>query len=178
MRSFTPTITALAALAFASLALGGCTETADGPDLVGVWQVTAHTHDDAGCGEGTIETDPPYIQFTRESILGQEFFQWAACTSPTACAEPNPLFDPSYGTAITDGWEAKIFTKSGDTAGCILGAVISTAVVGADGSLTVDTRLHSTEVTGTTCTLAEAEAAYDGGRMTCGSRDRMIAIRQ
>ena len=175
MRLLSTTTLTLATL---TLALAGCTETADGPDLTGLWQVTAHTHDDAGCGEGMVETDPPFIQFTKEELFGQEFFQWAPCTAPGACAEPNALFDPAYAAAIADGWEARLYVSSGDAAGCALSAVISTAVVGADGVLTVDTRGHSVDVTGTACDVDEAEDAYAAGSMTCNNRDRMIAARQ
>ncbi|MBK9037403.1 MAG: hypothetical protein IPL61_40200 [Myxococcales bacterium] len=164
-------------LSFVALTIG-CVETATGPDLVGVWQVTAQTENPTGCTPGPAVTGPPYIQFTQEELFGQTFFQWAACTSPTTCEMPNPLFDLAYAKAIAGGFEAQAYTASGDATACSLGAVVSTAIVAADGALTIETRtLTKSDVTGTTCQTEEAQAALNAGQLTCGSLAVLTATR-
>jgi hypothetical protein len=156
-----------------------CTETADGPDLTGVWRITSHSENTAGCTPGAAVTDPPYIQFTKETLFGQEFYQWAACTSPTTCDEPNGLFGLAYAKAIDNGWEAQIYIASGNMANCSLGATVSTAVVGGDGGLTIETRAHEkTDVSGLMCDADEAKAAFDNSELTCASFEVMTAVRQ
>lgn len=172
MRSLSIVALSAAALSFA------CTETATGPDLVGVWQVTAHTENNTGCTPGPAVVDPPYLEFTQQELFGQTYFQWAPCTSPTTCEMPNGLFGLSYAAPIPDGWEAQIYITSGDMTACTLGATVSTAVVGADGTLTITTRISErTGVTGTACETDEAQAALEANQMTCIGLEVITASR-
>ena len=165
--------TALACLAL----MIACPETSEGPALVGVWRVTSHTENTAGCTPGAAVTDPPYIQFSRETVFGQEYFQWAPCTTPTMC-ETTSLFDLSYAKAIPGGYEAQIYVASGDATACALGATVSTAVLAADGTLTIETRSSTKDgITGTACTTDEAKAALDAGQLTCAGLEVMTAVR-
>lgn len=167
-------------LAVAALPLvlaAACTETADGPDLVGVWRVTSHTDNPSGCTPGPAVTDPPYLEWHRETLFGQVYYQWAPCATPTTC-DSTSLFSLSYAKPISDGYEASIYTSSGDMTSCVLGATVSTAVVAADGTLTIEIRhSHKDGVTGTACTTDEAQAALEAGQLTCGELEVLTAVR-
>lgn len=157
--------------------LAACTETSDGPDLVGVWRVTSHSENTTGCTPGAAVTDPPYIKFSRETLFGQVYFQWAPCTTPDTC-EMTSLFDLSYAKAIPGGYEAQIYVASGDATACSLGATVSTAIVADDGTLTIETRTNTKDgVTGTACTTDEAKTALDAGQLACAGLEVMTAVR-
>lgn len=164
--------------AFTCLAVAAaCTETSEGPDLTGLWRVTSHTENTTGCTPGAAVTDPPYIQFSRETLFGQEYFQWAPCSAPGTC-ETTSLFDLSYAKAIPGGYEAQIYVASGDATACSLGATVSTAIVADDGSLTIETRINTKDsITGTACTTDEAKAALDAGQLACAGLEVMTAVR-
>ncbi len=51
-------------------------------------------------------------------------------------------------------------------------------MLGDDGALTIETRvLTKTGITGTACTLAEAQAALDAGQLGCVGLEVMTATR-
>jgi len=167
----------LIAVACLAVAAAACTETYQGPDLAGVWRVTGHTQNTTGCTPGDAVTEPPYLRFSEETVFGQTYYQWAPCTSPTTC-EMTTLGSLAYGKAIPNGYEAQAYAQSGDATACTLGATVSTAVLGDDGALTIETRvLTKTGITGTACTLAEAQAALDAGQLGCVGLEVMTATR-
>jgi hypothetical protein len=159
--------------------LAACTETADGPDLTGVWRVTVHTQNPTGCTAGPAVTDPPYIKFTRENLFGQKYYQYVDCSDAgTTCDPSNGLFGLAYAQSIPDGWQAEIYVASGDTAHCSLSGTISTAIVGADGSLAIDTRESGiSDVAVSACTTDEAKARLAAGSLPCVSSEQLSAVR-
>lgn len=171
-RSLAFLVPALAAL------LAGCTETADGPDLTGVWRVTLHTENTAGCTPGATLTDPAYLKFSKESIFGQEYFQYVGCSDAGVTCEPsNGLFGLSYASPITDGWQAEIYSSSGDPAHCSMTATVSTAVV-RGGGLTIETRSSvASDVAVTDCSPDEAKARLAAGTLTCERFEQFTAVR-
>ena len=159
--------------------LAGCTETADGPDLTGVWRVTLHTENTAGCTPGAALTDPAYLKFSKESIFGQEYFQYVGCSDAgITCDAGNGLFDLSYATSIPDGWQAEIYSSAGDPAHCSMTATVSTAVVGRDGALTIETRSSTAaDIAVTDCSPDEAKARLAAGTLTCERFEQLSAVR-
>ncbi|MEZ4404072.1 MAG: hypothetical protein R3B06_28885 [Kofleriaceae bacterium] len=166
-----------AGLCAALIAGGACTELSTGPDLSGVWQVTSYTAAGAGCGPGADVGGLPYIEFSRETIAGQVFYQWARCTSATACEAANPLEDLQYARAVVGGYAAAQYGGSGDATSCLLTARVSTAVIGADGALSIVTEEHRDQVTGSACDAPAAQSADDAMTLPCVAVTRIIAIR-
>jgi hypothetical protein len=175
----TRSICLLAPVLTAALGLAACTETSDGPDLTGVWRVTAHNANTTGCTAGPAVVDPAFIKFTQESIFGQKYFQYVGCSDAgTTCDASNGLFGLSYATSIPDGWQAELYVSSGDTAHCSLTATLSTAVVGADGSLAIETRQSlAADIAVSACTTEEAKARLKNGTLMCASFETISAVR-
>lgn len=169
-----PSSTALAVALFA------CTAVDDGPDLAGVWRVTAHTDNPTGCTPGPAVTEPPFIKFTRETIVGQPFYQYVHCADAGVTCEPaNPLTGLAYAKDIPGGYEAVFPDATGDATSCSLMATVSQAIVAADGSLAIETRRRaSTGLVGVACTTREAELRAAAGTLPCVGLETLTATRE
>ena len=55
------------------------------------WATFRDLHRVGSCFPGAVVTDPPYIQFTRETLFGQEYYQWAPCSGPGTCETTSPM---------------------------------------------------------------------------------------
>ncbi len=156
--SVTLTCALLPALAAALAAVAGCGQPYD--DLLGVWQVTAHTDNQTGCeAEGPPVVDPPFIKFVEGEFFGQEYAQYVACTTPATCEDPGGLFGGLlYAEEIDGGVRAVIYSASGSPADCLLAATVSDATV-VGGALTIETRRRSQDnVTDSSCDADDAQA--------------------
>lgn len=168
------------ATALAALSLAGCGDSDDGPDLTGVWTVTAHTANDTGCTPGAEVLDPPYIKFTRETIFGQSYYTFVGCQDVEGTTCEGSLFGGFYAEAIENGWRSAAYIAAGDDANCSLSAQISDAVVQADGALLIESRTSESvagPVPAGTCTTDEAEARLKAGTLTCARFESMTAQR-
>lgn len=139
--------------------LAGCGK--DGEELLGMWQVTAHTENPAGCeAEGPAVTDPPFIRFAEGSFFGQDYFEYVACRDAAGadCDPSAGLFTLLYAEPVAGGMRAAIYAASGSSDDCLLAATISDAVVTA-GALRIETRRrHQDGVTDSACDADDAEA--------------------
>ena len=155
-----PLIAATAALAAAAT---GCGQPYD--DLLGVWQVTAHTDNPTGCdAEGPTVPDPPYIKFIEGEFFGQEYAEYVDCTDAgVTCEESGGIFGALlYAEEIDGGVRASIFAAShgGDPDDCLLSGTISDATV-SGGVLRIETRHRSQDsVSGTACDSDDAKDRF------------------
>lgn len=173
-------LSSLAAFALAplALALGGCADEDDGPDLTGVWRVTLHTQNPSGCSVGPQVTDPPFIKFAREELFGQKYFVYVHCSDAGVTCEPSSgIFGNAYSIPITDGHRSESYGTADLGTECILSGTISTALVGRDGALTIETRRSSQTVTGVECTADEARARLEAGTLPCVELETLAAVR-
>jgi hypothetical protein len=133
-------------------------------DLLGVWQVTAHTENTTACGEGPAVTEPPYIKFVEGEFFGQEYAEYVSCTDPATCEEPGGLFfGLLYAEEIDGGARAQIYAASyGDDPNmCLLSGAISDATI-AGGTLHIETTRKSQDnVSGTACESDDAKSRWD-----------------
>ncbi len=114
----------------ALVAGAGCGK--DGDELLGVWQVTAHSRNQAGCdAEGAAVAEPAYIKFIAGSFFGQDYVEYVDCTDAAgaACDGPGGLFGLLYAESIDGGMRAAIHAASGSAADCLLSSTVSDAVV-------------------------------------------------
>lgn len=142
-------------------AVAGCGEPYD--DLLGVWQVTAHTDNETGCDvEGPAVVDPPYIKFVEGSFFGQEYAEYVPCTDPATCEEGGGLFfGLLYAEEIDGGVRAVIYAASGAPADCLLSGTVSDAVLRA-GELRIETRHRSQDnVTDSSCDADDAQSRFN-----------------
>ena len=76
-------IRAIVLVLLGAAACGGRTQE----PLLGVWQVTAHTHNPTGCATpGPAAAVPPFVQFVVSDVDGQQVLELVDCTSAAACA--------------------------------------------------------------------------------------------
>lgn len=156
-----PRLSLVAAAAGLVAAGMGCGNPYD--DLLGVWQVTAHTENETGCeAEGPAVAEPPYIKFVEGSFFGQEYAEYLACTDAgTACDEPGGLFGLLYAEEISGGMRAQIYASSGSPEDCILSGTVSDAVV-EGGQLRIETRSRTLDnVTDSSCDPDDTQARWD-----------------
>jgi len=150
----------VAATAAFAAATAGCGEPYD--DLLGVWRVTAHTENEAGCdGEGPAVAGPPYIKFIEGSFFGQEYAEYIACADAgTMCDEPGGLFGLLYAEEISGGVRAQLYASSGSPEDCVLSGTVSDATV-QGGQLRIETRSRSQDnVTDSSCDPDDTEARW------------------
>ncbi len=146
----------LTPLAFATAACGD-----DPSPLLGVWQVTAHTANPAGCGaEGPAVTEPPFIKFIEGEFFGQEFVERVDCTSATMCDDSASLFGELYSESIDGGLRASVYASSGDSTACVLSASRADATI-TGGALRIEKRRYASgTLSGVTCEPDTAEAMF------------------
>jgi hypothetical protein len=164
------------------IAAGALAAGCGGPpyeDLLGVWQVTAHTENTTGCDvEGPAVAEPPYIKFVEGELFGQEYAEYVACTDPATCDEPGGLFfSLLYAEEISGGVRAVIYGAShgGDPNDCLLSGTISNATITA-GALRIETTHKSEEhVSGTACDSDDAKARWD--TMPCTGYEVIAGVR-
>jgi|GEM_PF-2969846 len=166
------------AFAFVTLALGACTTgDLDGPDVVGVWRVTAHTKNTQGCTVGPALTDPPFIKFTKENLAGLEYLVYAPCSDATTCESSDfgPAFTEPNGNGYTFTNASKLFTGST----CTLGGERSSLTVGADGAMAIEHRNFGidTELTEAQCTVEEARSRLQAESLPCRDLETLAAVR-
>lgn len=149
-----------------TFALGAPACDKDGDELLGVWQVTAHTLNDTSCdAEGPALSGPPFIKFIEGEIFGQDYLEYVACTDAagTSCDEPGGLFGLLYAESIDDGMRAAIYAASGTSSDCLLSSTISTATVSGT-ALRIETRHRLQDnVSNTACDADDAR----GTSMPC-----------
>lgn len=162
------------------LGLSACTDTDTGPDVTGVWAVTAHTQNPTGCGAGDVVTDPPYIKFTREEILGQHFYAYADCVDAGInCEQGGGLFGLSYTEGNPDGWRHDSYGSVPSGTGCVLSHTVSDLVVTGQ-SLTIDTKgyeLTDDTIAEDDCSLETARSKFAAGALGCTSAETLAATR-
>lgn len=161
------------AVVAALLLASGC----GGVDLSGMYQVEQHAVDDQGCSDGAAPADPlAYLRFTEEEFIGQEYFQYTACTGPDpGTCDPAPgLFALSFSEEIDGGWAGTISSASSGGTTCLLSYLRATALL--DGAtVTIDQRRYeiTQDVAAGPCT-ADA-AAEAGASLPCAERTRIVA---
>ncbi len=160
-----------------ALALGACSDSLDGPEVVGVWRVTAHTENNAGCTVGAAVTDPPFIEFSKENILGVEYLTYASCTDAATCQDPGFL-GYQFTTAVTDGYEGRGHSAIPGNPECALGASFSQLLV-RSGTMTIENRTYGTTevLSEPQCTLDEARRRDQAGSLPCLSFESFTAVR-
>jgi len=157
-------VTLLVAVVPALAAAAGCGGN-PWDDVLGTWQVTAHTENTTSCdAEGPAVVDPPYIKFIEGEIFGQEYAEYVACTDAgVTCEESGGLFGALfYAEEIDGGVRASIFAAShgGDPNDCLLSGTISDAIV-SGGVLRIETRSRSQDnVSGTACDSDDAKSRF------------------
>lgn len=163
-------------LVIATLGLSACGGAAVDP-LLGVWEVGAHTRNDAGCAaEGPAVTDPPYVQFQASDVEGQQVVERVDCTGPAMCEASHGLAGLLYTEQLEGGLRAEVFTAFGDPTACALAARRSDALIAADGTLRVETRRYEQrDVSGVVCDGATAERMLSS--LTCLELDVFTAQR-
>lgn len=170
----------LASLSLALVALvalaGGCSDEPPSP-LVGVWQVTTHTHNDAACdAPGPAVTTPPFIKLSEASLLGAVYVERVDCTTATTCDESGGLFGELYGEEIAGGLRGSVYVASGDGTRCVLAASRHDAVIAADGTLRLERRrFEGRDLVGLACTTDEAEQLL--ATLPCAELEVMTAAR-
>lgn len=171
-----PLLSLVAAAAALGAAAAGCGNPYD--DLLGVWQVTAHTENAAGCdAEGPAATDSsPYIKFVEGSFFGQEYAEYLACTDAgTTCDEPGGLFGLLYAEEISGGMRAQIYASSGSPEDCVLSGTVSDAVI-RGGELRIETRSRSLDnVTDSSCDPDDTQARWDD--LPCNRYEVIVGVR-
>jgi hypothetical protein len=148
---------------------------ADGIELGGTYQVTVHTADAAGCANQVAVTDPPYVRFTKESILGGEYFVLSACTDPLAADCPGAGVYGPFAQPIDSGWRAEIGVAQ-TIGGCVLDYAIADATLIVD-LLVIDGRRYHDETArpDSECT---GEAAVDlGDSLPCAGAEHLEAAK-
>ena len=164
-------------IALLTLALGACSDGLEGPDVLGVWRVTAHTDNTAGCSAGPAVTDPPFIQFTKEKFFGVEYLTYGPCSDATTC-EPDG-FGHIFATPITDGYASESYSAfRGSGPDCALGAALSQLVV-SGGTMAIKNRSYGmTEaLTADQCTSDAAKQRYQAGTLPCLSFESLTTVR-
>ncbi len=157
--------------------LAACGGAAEEP-LLGVWTVASHTHGDAGCAaQGPAVADPPFVQFQRSDVLGQEVVELVDCTTPTSCAASAGLAGRLFTESLpAGGLRAEVFTSFGGEADCALAASRTDAVVADDDSLRIEARTYETrDLSGVVCAPATARALF--ASLTCKTLDVLTAVR-
>ncbi|MBP8806373.1 MAG: hypothetical protein KBG48_21945 [Kofleriaceae bacterium] len=147
------------AAALTPLALTAAACGDDPSPLLGVWQVTAHTANPAGCdAEGPAVAEPPFIKFIEGEFFGQEFVERVDCTSATMCDEGGNLFGELYTEDIPNGLRSSIYASSGDSTACVLSGSRADATI-VNGVLRIEKRSYASgTLAGVTCEPETAEA--------------------
>lgn len=143
--------------------------------LLGVWQVTAHTHNPTGCGaEGPAAAVPPFVQFVVSDVDGQQVLELVDCTTAAACATSAGLRGRLFTELVDRGRRSSVFVAFGDSARCTLAARRVDAVIAADGTLRVETRRYEAkDLTAVVCD--EATAARMLPQLPCAELDVLTA---
>lgn len=115
-----------------------------GPDLTGTYRVDVHTADATGCATQVPVTDPAYIRFSKEELLGHDYFSLSGCTDPAQADCPSVGLYGLYAEPITDGWRAELgFAQP--TGGCILDYTWSEVVMADDTHIVLDANRYHDE---------------------------------
>jgi len=162
-----------------ALALAACGDSGtDAADLVGVYQVTLHTRNEAACDvEGGAVTDYDYFQLLEDEFLGQPYLSFGECTSsdPASCTDGG-LFSSYF--KVRGDWVNELHSSSGGgSISCYLGYVRGDLFPQGDGSLRFETRVYSEEDTTLSeeeCNTDEAEARGDS--MPCESYEAIEGV--
>lgn len=157
--------------------LAACGGAAEEP-LLGVWTVASHTHDDAGCvAPGVAVAEPPFVQFQRSDVLGQQVIELVDCATPTSCAASGGLAGRLFTESLPGGGlRAEVFTSFGDDTACALAASRTDAMVADDDSLRIEARTYETrDLSGVVCAPATARALF--ASLTCKTLDVLTAAR-
>jgi hypothetical protein len=167
----------LALLAATAAGSAGCGK--DGEELMGVWQVTSHTLNEAGCtAEGpAVEAGPRFVKFIRGEFFGQDYLEYVECPDATgaACDDGGNIFGLLYAEPIDGGMLAEAYGASGSADNCLYSSTESRAVA-PDSMLRIETRRNrQDDVTGTACDLDEAEARKN--TLPCAELEILIGER-
>ena len=143
--------------------------------LLGVWQVTAHTHNSTGCAaEGPAVVEPPYVEFVMSAIEGQQVLELVDCTTPAACAASAGLRGRLFTDPVAGGRRSSVFVSFGDSALCTLAARRADAVIAADATLRVETRrFEAKDLTAVVCDDATAAGMLPA--LPCAELDVLTA---
>jgi hypothetical protein len=157
---------AIAAVVAAGMTAAGCSSRVD---ISGLYEVTAHTLNEASCDtEGAPVDEPPYFSIEKDEFFGQTFYVYNDCTSPSPddCTGFG-LFGRSFTQPISDGWKGQVSTSSGSGGQCYLSFRQMSAVFQPDGSLRIEDRMwqEQAELSEDRCDTDEAEAR--GSSMPC-----------
>ena len=154
--------------------LAACGGTATEP-LLRVWQVDAHTRNDTGCAAaGAAVATPAFVEFQLSIVEAREVIELVDCTAPGACAASAGVSGRLYDDQLPTGRRAQFFTAFGDASRCALGGFRSDAVIGADGTLRIESRTYETrDLSGVLCEGRTAEQMF--GSLTCRGLDVITA---
>lgn len=143
--------------------------------LLGVWQVTAHTHNPDGCAtDGPATAVPPYVEFVVSDVLGQQVLELVDCTTAASCATSLGLRGRLFTEPVLGGRRSSVFVAFGDTARCTLAARRADAVIAADGTLRVETRrFEARDLSAVVCD--DASAASMLASLPCAELDLLTA---
>src|SRR5258706_7721525 len=149
------------------------------PDLSGIYQVTTHTEDQAGCGPGTPATSPPYFELKRGSLFGTTLFEYILCSAPqtSSCLDLG-LLSIAFDVATRDGWVGDSYSANGSGSVCVLGHIASSALLQSDGDVRIEFRhfsqtFQSTPSGGCTQQAARAQSAT----LPCASDEVLFGTR-
>ena len=160
-----------------ALAWGGC-GGADSADLSGIYAVTSHTENTNACDvEGPAVTTPPYISFERQSIFGVVYYTYSSCPDATGTGcTGGGLFSLPFTELIPGGRKAEVSASSGVVPSCSLSYTVSTAILGADGALRIETRRYRETITIASDAECSSDAAKTRGTsMPCTSFEAISA---
>jgi hypothetical protein len=146
-----------------------------GPDLEGTYQVTVHTADPTGCTNQEPVIDPPFVRFTPQSILGQDYFALSACSDATQIDCPSAGFYGPFAQPIDDGWRAELgFAQT--AGGCILDYTTADAILDRE-VLVLDGRRHHDESDRPDSECTGEKAVELGDSLPCVGAEHLEAIR-
>src|SRR5688572_10550592 len=113
----------------------------DRVDLTGVYSVDRHMADPEGCTRevAVAESPGPYVRFSENELLGQEYFEWEWCADAAGASCEEYSGYTLYGEPIDDGWESRITLSSYSGEQCTVAVVRSTATLAAD-LMVIETR--------------------------------------
>lgn len=162
-------------LALAALVLAACTSNVD---LTGVYRVDTDVGS-APCGADTAIADgPPYLKFTKSSLLGTDYFAYDGCTdaAATMCTSVNGLFD-GFSQPIDHGWQGVVESSSPNAGMCLLSYVVATATLSGT-SLVIENHSYSDTVMLDAAMCTTDEAAKRNTALPCTTHERIEATKQ